>query len=119
MLADAENLGSGGGRIAANAFEHAAAVAGDMRQHVDLGIVPIDQMPVVPDLAGGFNHEKIIACGAYWLTSEDLRYDAILFDFDGVLADTEQVHFDCWRELLAPFDIHLRWPFYQKTCVGI
>ncbi len=53
------------------------------------------------------------------MTSEDLRYDAILFDFDGVLADTEQVHFDCWRELLAPFDIHLRWPFYQKTCVGI
>jgi beta-phosphoglucomutase len=46
-------------------------------------------------------------------------YDAILFDFDGVLADTEPLHFECWREILAPFDIHLNWPFYRERCVGI
>jgi beta-phosphoglucomutase len=50
---------------------------------------------------------------------DDLRYDAILFDFDGVLADTEPVHFECWREILEPFGIHLNWPFYQQRCVGI
>ena len=48
-----------------------------------------------------------------------MRYDAILFDFDGVLADTEPLHFACWREILDPFGIHLNWPFYQANCVGI
>ena len=47
------------------------------------------------------------------------RYDAILFDFDGVLADTEPLHFACWSEILAPFGIELEWSMYQKQCVGI
>ena len=34
-------------------------------------------------------------------------FDAILFDFDGVLADTEPIHFACWREVLAGFGIDL------------
>jgi len=46
-------------------------------------------------------------------------YDAILFDFDGVLADTEPVHYACWKEVLAPFGIHFDWPFYQERCIGI
>ena len=29
-------------------------------------------------------------------------FDSILFDFDGVLADTEPVHCACWAEVLAP-----------------
>jgi beta-phosphoglucomutase len=47
------------------------------------------------------------------------RYDAILFDFDGVLADTEPVHFACWREVLAPFGIDLTWPVYVERCIGV
>ncbi len=47
------------------------------------------------------------------------RYDAILFDFDGVLADTEPLHYECWKTILAPFGIHLNWPFYQARCIGI
>jgi beta-phosphoglucomutase len=47
------------------------------------------------------------------------RYDAILFDFDGVLADTEPLHYSCWCEILQPFGIQLDWPFYQKNCIGI
>ena len=30
-----------------------------------------------------------------------LEFDAILFDFDGVLADTEPVHYACWAEALT------------------
>ena len=37
--------------------------------------------------------------------NEVSSYDAILFDFDGVLVDSEPVHFDCWREVLEPFGI--------------
>jgi len=48
-----------------------------------------------------------------------LSWDALLFDFDGVLADTEPVHYACWRELLEPFGIHLDWGFYQRECIGV
>jgi HAD superfamily hydrolase (TIGR01509 family) len=46
-------------------------------------------------------------------------YDSILFDFDGVLADTEPVHFECWAEVLAPFGIELSWPYYERECIGV
>ena len=49
----------------------------------------------------------------------ELSWDALLFDFDGVLADTEPIHFACWRELLRPFGIHLDWEFYQRNCIGV
>lgn len=46
-------------------------------------------------------------------------WDALLFDFDGVLADTEPVHYACWSEVLKPLGVHLDWEFYQRECVGI
>jgi HAD superfamily hydrolase (TIGR01509 family) len=46
-------------------------------------------------------------------------YDAILFDFDGVLADTEPLHYRCWREILARYGIDLEWNVYAETCIGI
>jgi beta-phosphoglucomutase len=46
-------------------------------------------------------------------------YDALLFDFDGVLADTELVHYACWRDALAPLGMEIEWPWYQANCVGI
>ena len=45
-------------------------------------------------------------------------YDSILFDFDGVLADTEPIHHACWREALAPFGIDLDWETYRTRCIG-
>jgi len=44
---------------------------------------------------------------------------ALLFDFDGVLADTEPLHFECWREVLAQKHIRLDWDYYQTKCIGI
>jgi beta-phosphoglucomutase len=46
-------------------------------------------------------------------------FDSILFDFDGVLADTEPIHFACWREVLIPFGIEFSWPYYQRECIGV
>lgn len=45
-------------------------------------------------------------------------YDAIFFDFDGVLADTEPLHFQCWREILGPHGIDLDWQSYA-SCIGL
>lgn len=45
--------------------------------------------------------------------------DALLFDFDGVLADTERVHHASWNAVLEPFGIQFTWDEYLKQCVGI
>jgi HAD superfamily hydrolase (TIGR01509 family) len=46
-------------------------------------------------------------------------YEAILFDFDGVLVDSEPVHFACWREILAPLGVDLDWETYRKRFIGV
>ena len=46
-------------------------------------------------------------------------FDSILFDFDGVLADTEPVHCACWADLLAPHGIPLEWGVYRRRFMGI
>jgi beta-phosphoglucomutase len=47
------------------------------------------------------------------------NYQAVLFDFDGVLADTEPVHFACWAEVLKPLGVDLDWKTYRLRCVGV
>ena len=46
-------------------------------------------------------------------------YQAILFDFYGVLADSEPLHYACWREILEPFGFHLTWDDYAVNCIGV
>jgi beta-phosphoglucomutase len=46
-------------------------------------------------------------------------FDSILFDFDGVLADTEPVHCACWAKVLSTIGITLTWDFYSSQCIGI
>lgn len=46
-------------------------------------------------------------------------YEAILFDFDGVLADSEPVHFQCWREILKAHGLDLDWKTYAEQGIGV
>jgi beta-phosphoglucomutase len=46
------------------------------------------------------------------------EFEAVLFDFDGVLMDTEPVHFACWNEALAPLGVSLDWETYAANCIG-
>jgi beta-phosphoglucomutase len=46
------------------------------------------------------------------------RYEAILFDFDGVLVDSEPEHYACWCEILTRFGIALDWPTYHAQFIG-
>lgn len=46
-------------------------------------------------------------------------YQAILFDFDGVLLDSEAIHFACWRDVLAPIGISMDWESDRDHCVGV
>jgi beta-phosphoglucomutase len=49
----------------------------------------------------------------------DLIFDALLFDFDGVLADTERVHQRAWNQTLEPLGIQLDWEYYLRNFVGV
>ncbi len=48
-----------------------------------------------------------------------MSYDAVLFDFDGVLVDSEPVHWRSWAEILKPFGVELDWETYQRVAVGV
>jgi HAD superfamily hydrolase (TIGR01509 family) len=43
----------------------------------------------------------------------------ILFDFDGVLVDSEPVHYSCWYELLRNAGVELTWEAYHTRFSGI
>jgi beta-phosphoglucomutase len=47
------------------------------------------------------------------------EYEAVLFDFDGVLVDSEPVHHQCWREVLTPYGVDFDWKTYSEHCIGI
>jgi beta-phosphoglucomutase len=47
------------------------------------------------------------------------EFEAILFDFDGTLLDTEPVHWACWAEVLAGVGVTLTWEYYRDYCIGI
>lgn len=53
------------------------------------------------------------------MSHNSIPYDALLFDFDGVLADTEPLHFQAWRDTLAPAGIKLTWKVYVSSCIGL
>jgi HAD superfamily hydrolase (TIGR01509 family) len=44
---------------------------------------------------------------------------AVFFDFDGVLLDTEPIHCACWADVLAPLGVALTWDYYRDRCIGI
>jgi beta-phosphoglucomutase len=46
-------------------------------------------------------------------------FDAILFDFDGVLLDSEPAHCECWAAVLEPLGVRLTWEFYRGHCIGV
>jgi HAD superfamily hydrolase (TIGR01509 family) len=45
--------------------------------------------------------------------------ESLIFDFDGVLADTEPLHWMAWRELLLPHEIELSWEEYCRIGRGV
>jgi beta-phosphoglucomutase len=46
------------------------------------------------------------------------RPDAVIFDFDGVIADTEPLHWNAFREVLEPLGIRFTWREYVDVYMG-
>src|SRR6202795_288214 len=58
VFGGAENRGSGGQRVATKAFKHRRAVMHNVRHHVEGGVVPGNELAVVPDFVRLLNgHE--------------------------------------------------------------
>ena len=47
-----------------------------------------------------------------------MKYKAIIFDFDGVLNDTEGIKFDAWKRIAGQFGKRLDKRFFIKNCTG-
>lgn len=48
-----------------------------------------------------------------------MKYEGLLFDFDGVLADTEPLHFAAWSGAAASLGITFDWLAYRDNCIGL
>jgi len=46
------------------------------------------------------------------------RPEAVLFDFDGILVDTEPMHFEAFRKVLEPLGMGFPWREYVETYMG-
>ena len=45
-------------------------------------------------------------------------FQAVFFDFDGTLVDSEPLHYDCWMQAVRPFGGGMDWPEYNKRLTG-
>jgi len=48
-----------------------------------------------------------------------MEYDALLFDLDGVLIDSEPLHWQAWQMVLSRFGIELDWETYRTQAIGV
>jgi beta-phosphoglucomutase len=44
--------------------------------------------------------------------------DAVIFDFDGVIVDTEPIHYQVFQQILEPLDMGYTWQEYTDTYMG-
>jgi len=43
---------------------------------------------------------------------------AVIFDFDGVIADTERLHYLAFERILEPLSLGISWEAYVESCIG-
>ena len=52
------------------------------------------------------------------LFPEGIQTDAVIFDFDGVIVDTEPLHYQAFQRLLEPAGLGFTWDQYVETYMG-
>ena len=50
--------------------------------------------------------------------SEKIKADAVIFDFDGVIVDTEPLHYKAFQQILVPQGMGYSWEQYKSTYMG-
>jgi beta-phosphoglucomutase len=61
-----------------------------------------------------------VATHSMWIGDADCRWrpDAVIFDFDGVIVDTEPLHCRAFLEVLKPLGIGFTWEEYKDLYMG-
>lgn len=49
---------------------------------------------------------------------EGITVEAVIFDFDGVIVDTEPLHYAAFQKVLEPTGLHFSWQEYVETYIG-
>ncbi len=52
------------------------------------------------------------------VSPEGIQIDAVIFDFDGVIVDTEPLHHAAFQRTLEPLGLHFTWQEYVETYIG-
>jgi len=52
------------------------------------------------------------------LFENGVQAEAIIFDFDGVIVDTEPLHYESFQRVLEPLDLGFGWSDYVETYMG-
>ena len=47
-----------------------------------------------------------------------IQVEAVIFDFDGVIVDTEPLHYAAFQRTLEPLGLHFTWQEYVETYIG-
>jgi beta-phosphoglucomutase len=50
--------------------------------------------------------------------SNGIQAEAVIFDFDGVIVDTEPLHYAAFQQTLEPLGLHFTWQEYVETYIG-
>lgn len=64
------------------------------------GVIVGSNEEIVKMLVESFDHKKNINP-----MNKEKNYDGVIFDFDGVILDTEKYHFIAWNEAFAKYDV--------------
>jgi beta-phosphoglucomutase len=51
--------------------------------------------------------------------SGEHRIETLIFDYDGVIADTEPLHWRSWAKILAPLGVRFTWELYCEFGRGV
>ena len=52
------------------------------------------------------------------LFPNEIQVEAVIFDFDGVIVDTEPLHYAAFQRTLEPLGLHFTWLEYVETYIG-
>ena len=50
--------------------------------------------------------------------SNGTQAEAVIFDFDGIIVDTEPLHYAAFQRTLEPLGLHFTWEEYVETYIG-
>ena len=53
------------------------------------------------------------------MNNNDHRVEAVLFDFDGVLVDSEPIHFAAWQDALRPLGVEISAEDFLQRFIGL